>query len=28
VLFVAAAYVFVNLVADVVQSTLDPRLKT
>jgi peptide/nickel transport system permease protein len=28
VLFVAAAYVFVNLVADVVQSMLDPRLKT
>lgn len=28
VLFVAAAYVFVNLIADVVQSILDPRLKT
>ncbi|MBO6718553.1 MAG: ABC transporter permease [Rhizobiaceae bacterium] len=28
VLFVAAAYVFVNLVADVIQSMLDPRLKT
>ncbi len=28
VLFVAAAYVFVNLLADVVQSILDPRLKT
>jgi peptide/nickel transport system permease protein len=27
VLFVAAAYVFVNLIADVVQATLDPRLK-
>lgn len=27
VLFVAAAYVFVNLLADVVQATLDPRLK-
>ena len=28
VLFVAAAYVFVNLLADVVQSILDPRLKS
>ena len=28
VLFVAAAYVFVNLLADVVQSILDPRLET
>ncbi|MEX0954935.1 MAG: ABC transporter permease [Rhizobiaceae bacterium] len=28
VLIVAAAYVFVNLLADVVQSILDPRLKT
>ena len=28
VLFVAAAYVFVNLIADVVQTMLDPRLKT
>ncbi|WP_157015555.1 ABC transporter permease [Mesorhizobium xinjiangense] len=28
VLFVAAAYVFVNLIADVVQSILDPRLKS
>jgi peptide/nickel transport system permease protein len=28
VLFVAAAYVFVNLLADVVQSVLDPRLKS
>ncbi len=28
VLIVAAAYVFVNLLADVVQSLLDPRLKT
>lgn len=27
VLFVAAAYVFVNLIADVVQAMLDPRLK-
>lgn len=27
VLFIAAAYVFVNLIADVVQSMLDPRLK-
>lgn len=28
VLFVAAAYVFVNLIADVIQAMLDPRLKT
>ncbi|PRD42942.1 glutathione ABC transporter permease GsiC [Phyllobacterium phragmitis] len=28
VLFVAAAYVFVNLIADIVQAILDPRLKT
>ncbi|KXF75375.1 glutathione ABC transporter permease [Paramesorhizobium deserti] len=28
VLFVAAAYVFVNLIADIVQAVLDPRLKT
>ncbi|WP_173934727.1 ABC transporter permease [Chelativorans sp. Marseille-P2723] len=27
VLFVAAAYVFVNLIADVIQAMLDPRLK-